>query len=362
MKLSLGIVGLPNVGKSTLFNALTNNQVPAENYPFNTIDPNVGVVPVLDNRLKQLTDLVRPAKVTPATIEFWDIAGLVKGAASGEGLGNQFLANIRNVAAIVHVVRAFESTNIHHVEQTLDPKRDIELINTELILKDLETVDSKISTTQGRARANPKDKPLLDMLLDLQTHLQQGKLANEFAYNQQDAGMQELMQSMFLLTAKPVIYLVNTEESKSEQNIATIKAAVPADSLVVGMDIKLESEISALPPAEQQEYLDELGLSEPAIARLTREAYKLLGLISFFTAGEQEVRAWTITRGTRAPQAAGVIHTDFEKKFITSEVVSFEEFVSCGGWLGSKDKGKVKLGGKDYVMQDGDVVLFRHNA
>ncbi len=362
MKLSLGIVGLPNVGKSTLFNALTNNQVPAENYPFNTIDPNVGIVPVVDPRLSKIKEVVNPVKVIPATIEFWDIAGLVKGAASGEGLGNKFLANIRNVNAIVHVVRAFTNDNIQHVEQSVDPERDIELINTELILKDLETIESKIHSMGGVARANPKMKPALEMVEELKKHLDSGNLANTFEFDRKDADKVEAYSSMFLLTAKPVIYLVNTTEAESVQNVDKIKSIVGTNSLVIGMDIKLESELSELGPEDQQEYLEELGLEEPALARLTREAYKLLGLMSFFTAGEQEVRAWTVKVGSTSPQAAGTIHTDFEKRFITSEVVKYQDFVDAGGWLGAKDSGKVKLGGKDYVVQDGDVMLFKHNA
>jgi len=362
MNLSLGIVGLPNVGKSTLFNALTQNNVPAENYPFNTIDPNVGVVPVMDPRLQQLADLIKPAKITPAVVEFWDIAGLVKGAAEGEGLGNKFLANIRNVTAIVHVVRAFVKDFVTHVENSIEPKRDIELINTELILKDLETLEAKLGTMRGRVRADRKLQPQADMLEALKTHLESGKLASQFEISESDKDSQELFDSMFLLTSKPVIYLVNSEESKIAANVAAIREVVPVTSHVIGMDIKLEAEIANLPVEERDEYLKELGMDEPAIARLTREAYKLLGLISFFTAGETEVRAWTIHDGDKAPQAAGTIHTDFEKHFITSDVVKFADFIACGGWVGAKEQGKARLGGKEYVVQDGDVMLFKHNT
>jgi GTP-binding protein YchF len=362
MNLSLGIVGLPNVGKSTLFNALTSSQIPAANYPFTTIDPNVGVVPVIDPRLDKLTELVQPAKVTPAVVEFWDIAGIVKGAAQGAGLGNKFLANIRSVTAIVHVVRAFQNTNITHVENSVEPKRDIELINMELILKDLETVSAKVKSFAGQARANPKLVPVAEMLERLEQHLSDGKLANQFEYKKDDANQEEMFNSLFLLTAKPMIFLVNSETEKLAANIETIKAVVPAGSQVLGMDIKLEADIAELPPADQAEYLQELGMEEPALARLTREAYSILGLMSFFTAGPTEVRAWTIKQGTKAPQAAGVIHTDFEKKFITAEVVKYEDFVASGGWNEAKDQGKLKLGGKDYVMEDGDVVVFKHNA
>jgi GTP-binding protein YchF len=295
-------------------------------------------------------------------VEFWDIAGLVKGAASGEGLGNKFLANIRNVSAIVHVVRAFSNDNIQHVEQRIDPAKDIDLIHTELILKDLDTLDAKVKSTQAVARGNPKVQPAVDMLIKLQQHLEDGKLASGFEFDRQDANQVEAFETSFLLTAKPMIFVVNSEESKITENIEKLRPFIPNYAEIIGMDIKLEAEISELDPAEQIEYLKELGLEEPALARLTREAYGVLGLISFFTAGEQEVRAWTITQGTKSPGAAGTIHTDFEKKFITSEVVRFEDFVAAGGWQGSKDTGKIKLGGRDYIVQDGDVMLFKHNA
>lgn len=362
MNLSLGIVGLPNVGKSTLFNALTNNAIPAENFPFCTIDPNVGVVPVVDPRLDQLANMVKPAKVTPAVVEFWDIAGLVKGAAQGEGLGNKFLANIRNVSAIVHVVRAFENSNITHVEQSVDPARDIELIHTELILKDIETVSAKIKSFAGEVRATPKLKPTGEMLQRLEEHLGEGNLANNFEYNHEDNEQVQMFKSLFLLTAKPFLFVVNTTESELEASVEKVKQVIPAGSEIMGMDIKLESEIAALPKEDQAEYLEELGLEEPALARLSRKAYELLGLMSFFTAGEQEVRAWTVKQGALAPQAAGTIHTDFEKKFITAEIVNYSDFIATGGWQGAKEAGKVKLGGKDYVIHDGDVIIFKHNA
>jgi len=362
MNLSLGIVGLPNVGKSTLFNALTKQQIPAENYPFCTIDPNVGIVAVADPRLDALERIEQPDKKTPAVIEFWDIAGLVKGASSGAGLGNKFLANIRSVSAIVHVVRAFENTNITHVEEKIDPLHDIELINSELILKDIETVDAKLRSFGGKARADKDFAPQENLLKTLLDHLNDGKLALTYELDTSKDTVVELYSSLFLLTSKPVIYVLNCKESEIEEKVSMITPYLPPNAIAIGMDIKMEAELASLDDLEREEYMKELSITEPALNKLTREAYSLLGLISFFTSGKQEVRAWTITRGTKAPQAAGVIHTDFEKHFITAEVVKFDDFVSCNGWLGSKDNGKVRLGGKDYIMQDGDVVLFRHNA
>lgn len=360
-QLSLGIVGLPNVGKSTLFNALTNQAVLAANYPFATIDPNVGIVPVMDPRLDKLAELVKPAKVTPAVVEFWDIAGLVKGAATGAGLGNKFLSNIRNVSAIVHVVRAFQNDNITHVENRVDPVNDIELINAELILKDLETLERKVKELEGHSKTDSKLIPFHAYFLQMLSHMNSGKLANEFAHSQNEE-IEKQRADMFLLTDKPMIFVINSEESKITENVEKLKPLLPTNSTVMGMDIKMEAEIAALPIEDRQEYLVELGLNEPAIARLTREAYNLLGLISYFTAGETEVRAWTITKGMKAPQAAGVIHTDFEKKFIVADVVTYPDFISSGGWLEARQQGKVKLGGKDYVVQDGDVMVFKHNA
>jgi hypothetical protein len=362
MKLSLGIVGLPNVGKSTLFNALTNNNVPAENYPFNTIDPNVGVVPVMDPRVDQLAALIKPDKVTPAVIEFVDIAGLVKGASKGEGLGNQFLANIRNVNAIVHVVRAFADANVTHVESSLDPKRDIELIDTELLLKDLETVAPKVKLLEGRAKPDPKLRYQVDWIIALQSHLESGKLANTFDIGQKDEKLIEIRESLFLLTDKPVLYVVNSTEKEAEEAVQLVRSVVGEGPGILALDNKLEYEISQLDAADRKQYLEELGMGEPGLAKLTRASYDLLGLISYLTAGEKEVRAWTISKGSTAPIAAGEIHTDFTKKFIAADVCKFEDFIALGGWTEAKAQGKVKLQGKEYIVQDGDVVTFRIGA
>jgi GTP-binding protein YchF len=360
MNISLGIVGMPNVGKSTLFNALTNNAIPAENYPFCTIDPNVGIVPVVDARLDKLAEIEKSAKKTPAVVEFWDIAGLVKGAAQGEGLGNQFLANIRSVSAIVHVVRAFSNDNILHVENSVDPLRDIDLIHTELILKDLETLEKRLKDLNNRARVSPKLMPMYEYFVAMQKHMSDNtQLANTFDWSNDHETDQE-RRELFLLTDKPFLFLVNVTEKEEAAALEKVRAVLPKNAQVMAMDIKLESEIAALPVEEQGEYLQELGLAEPALARLSREAYKLLGLISFFTAGDTEARAWTIQQGTLAPQAAGTIHTDFEKKFITAEVVKYDDFVAVGGWAAAKPQGKIKLAGKDYAFQDGDVTVFRH--
>ena len=365
--MKLGIVGLPNVGKSTLFNSLTKAGAESANYPFCTIDPNVGVVAVPDKRLKLLADLYNSEKVTPAVIEFVDIAGLVKGASKGEGLGNQFLANIREVDAIVHVVRCFEDTNVIHVDGSVDPVRDIETINLELIFSDLEILERRIAKTTRGARNDKTLAKELELLNRLKAHLEEGNLA--ISYETEDEEELAWIPTYNLLTSKPVIFAANVSEDDLADdgvNNAGVQAvreyAKEEDCEVFVVCAEIEEEISQLDDDEKSMFLEDLGLEESGLEKLIKASYHLLGLISYLTAGEPEVRAWTIKKGTKAPQAAGKIHTDFERGFIRAEVVSYDDLMACGTHAAAKEKGLVRLEGKDYVVQDGDIMLFRFNV
>ena len=365
--MKLGIVGLPNVGKSTLFNSLTKAGAESANYPFCTIDPNVGVVTVPDKRLDELGEMYHTKKIIPAAIEFVDIAGLVKGASKGEGLGNQFLANIREVDAIVHVVRCFENTNIVHVDGSIDPIRDIETINLELIFSDLEILERRIAKTVKLSRNDKAAAKELDLLNRVKAHLEDNKMAKSFVTDDEDE--QEWLASYNLLTAKPVIFAANVSEddladdgANNEGGKAVREYAASEDCEVFVVCAEIEEEISQLDDDEKAMFLEELGLKESGLEKLIRASYHLLGLISYLTAGEPEVRAWTIKRGTKAPQAAGKIHTDFERGFIRAEVVSYDDLMACGTHAAAKEKGLVRLEGKEYVVQDGDIMLFRFNV
>ncbi len=365
--MKLGIVGLPNVGKSTLFNSLTKAGAESANYPFCTIDPNVGVVAVPDERLKLLTDLYHSAKTTPAVIEFVDIAGLVKGASKGEGLGNQFLANIREVDAIVHVVRCFEDTNVIHVDGSVDPVRDIETINLELIFSDLEILERRIAKTARAARNDKTQAKELQLLEKLKAHLEEEKLA--ISYEAEDEDEQAWLAEYNLLTAKPVIFAANVAEDDladdgaSNEYVREVREyAKNTGSEVFVICAQIEQEIAELDDDEKQMFLEDLGLQESGLEKLIRASYSLLGLLSYLTAGETETRAWTIKKGTKAPQAAGKIHSDFERGFIRAEVVNYQDLLDCGSYAAAKEKGLVGLEGKDYVVKDGDVILFRFNV
>ena len=365
--MKLGIVGLPNVGKSTLFNSLTKAGAESANYPFCTIDPNVGVVAVPDFRLKLLTDMYNSKKTTPAVIEFVDIAGLVKGASKGEGLGNQFLANIREVDAIVHVVRCFEDSNIVHVDGSINPLRDIETINLELLFSDLEILERRIAKSSRSANGDKALAKEVKILKDLQAHMENGELAKTYEAEDEDA--EELIASLNLLTAKPVIYAANVDEDSLADDGASNpfvqqvrEYAAKEGSEVFVICARIEEELSELEDEEKAMFLEEMGLSESGLDKLIKASYRLLGLISYLTAGEKETRAWTIKIGTKAPQAAGKIHSDFERGFIRAEVVNYQELLDAGTYAAAREKGLVRLEGKDYVMQDGDVVLFRFNV
>ena len=365
--MKLGIVGLPNVGKSTLFNSLTKAGAESANYPFCTIDPNVGVVAVPDERLKLLADLYHSAKVTPAVIEFVDIAGLVKGASKGEGLGNQFLANIREVDAIVHVVRCFEDGNVIHVDGSVDPVRDIETINLELIFSDLEILERRIAKTSKGARNDKTLAKELDLLSRIKEHLEAEKLAITFQTEDEDE--QAWLASYNLLTGKPVIFVANVAEDDladdgaSNHYVQEVREyAQETGSGVFVICAQIEEEISELEEDEKAMFLEDLGLKESGLEKLIRASYDLLGLMSYLTAGETETRAWTIKKGTKAPQAAGKIHSDFERGFIRAEVVNYKDLLDCGSLSAAKEKGLVGLEGKEYVVQDGDVILFRFNV
>ena len=364
--MKLGIVGLPNVGKSTLFNAITKAGAESANYPFCTIEPNVGVVDVPDHRIDRLAEMYNPKKVTRAYIEFVDIAGLVKGASKGEGLGNKFLSHIREVDAIVHVVRCFEDENITHVEGSIDPIRDIETINLELIFSDVEMVERRIDRTKKAMKGNKALAAELELLERLKAHLEEGNPARSLEYTEEEL---LVMKEIALISMKPVIYAANVAEGDMASDLENnafvnrvIEFAAGENSEVMVVSARIEEEISELEGEEKEMFLEELGMNESGLDRLIKASYKLLGLISYLTAGEPEVRAWTITNGTKAPQAAGKIHTDFERGFIRAEVVAYDDLMECGTMTAAKEKGLVRSEGKEYVMKDGDIVLFRFNV
>ncbi|MCL1930138.1 redox-regulated ATPase YchF [Candidatus Saccharibacteria bacterium] len=362
-KLSIGLIGLPNVGKSTLFNALTDAGALAANYPFATIEPNTGVVPVPDERLQALANIYNTDKIVPATVEFVDIAGLVAGASKGEGLGNKFLANIRECQAVVHVVRAFEGGDIVHVNNTISPKNDVEIINTELILADVQTIENHLPKVAKLAKTDVKSKAKLDYLTSLQNTLLSGQTISSMPEKNLDP---EKLDGLQLLTAKPVIYLLNVDETtlSSPEKQATIlhDSGLAKTAKSVFVNAKLEEELRALPPDEQKEMLAEYGVKEPGLNKLIKAAYDTLGLQSFLTAGAKEVRAWTIAKGSSAPQAAGVIHTDFEHGFIAAQIINYDDLLAAGSEAAARAQGKIRTEGKTYTMQPDDVVEFRFNV
>lgn len=363
MGFKCGIVGLPNVGKSTLFNALTNASVAAQNYPFCTIEPNLGLVTVPDPRLNKISSIVEPEKIVPTTIEFVDIAGLVKGAASGEGLGNKFLSHIREVDAIIHLLRCFEDSDIMHVADKIDPISDLEVIKTELLLADLETVEKALHKAQKNTKSNKAGQAVYDYLNNLKQHLNNGIEARFMTTN---SDLMPILNDLHLLTSKPVMYIANINEKSINQpniHLQNLKNIADKNNIpLITICAAMEAEISILSEAEQLEFLENLGFHESGLARLIRSGYQLLNLQTFFTAGKKEVRAWTIEANSTAPVAAGKIHSDFEKGFIRAEVVSYDHWVQHGGLQGAKDAGKWRLEGRDYIVQDGDVMLFRFNV